>query len=265
MKKLLVLSASALAITSIFAISACSISPIKVVRATGPEVTKDYGITDFNAVQTGGVFQLEIVPSTAYAISVTSNENMFDYIEVNKSGSTLRLNLKSGTSITGPLTLKAKITMPELDGLDLSGAATADASGFKSTKDFRLALSGAARVDMGLETGKFVADISSAGRAAGSLKAADTRLNLSGAAVVEIQGSGANAVIDGSGASNASLSDFAVKDASVTLSGGSRAAVNASGKLDVGLSGGSTLQYSGNPTLGKVNVSGGSTLRKSGD
>lgn len=244
-----------------FLVASCSMPAVGFVTATGPVVTKDYNFTGFSSVYSGGVYQIELVPSESYSVEVTSNENIFDYIEVTKSGSTLRLGLRNGISITGPLTLKAKITMPELRGLELSGASNATVGGFKSAHDFRLAASGAARVDFDLETGKFTADLSGAGRGQGKLKAADTDIRLSGAANLQLEGSGANAVINGSGAASVGLSEFNVTDARVTLSGGSHGSINVSGKLDVNLSGGSTLQYGGSPTMGRVDVSGGSTLR----
>ena len=246
---------------SAFLVAGCSLPGVRFVTASGPVVTRDYNITDFTSVESGAVYEIELVPSSSYSIAVTSNENIFDYIQVTKSGSTLKLSLKSGISITGPLTLKARVAMPELWGLELSGASKATANAFKTAHDFRLNVSGAGRVDFDLETGRFTADLSGAGRGQGKLKAADTDIRLSGAANLELEGSGANAVIDGSGAASAGLSQFNVRDARVTLSGGSHGSINVSGKLDVNLSGGSTLQYGGSPTMGRVDVSGGSTLR----
>ncbi len=243
---------------------ACSAPFLSVVTASGPVTTRDYNVTDFTGVQTGGVFQMEIVPSTSYSIAVTTNENMFDYVEVTKSGSTLKLELRNGVSFVGPSTLKARIEMPELHSLSLSGASSATARGFKSNRDFRLVISGAARLDMDMETGKFVTDISGAGKAAGSLKAGDSQFRLSGAGDVQLDGSSGNTVVNASGASSAGLESFKVNNARVALSGGSRASIDVGGRLDLDLSGGSTLRYSGNPTLGTVDVTGGSSLRRNG-
>ena len=264
MKTRAVIVALTLALVSTLLFAGCSVPFATVVTASDPVVTRDYTIADFTGVDSGAIFQLEIVPSSTYSVAVTANENVFQYIEVTKSGSALKLELRNGVSFTGPMTLKAKVTMPELRALSLSGASSASAEGFKSTQDFRVVISGASRLDMDIETGKFVADISGAGRASGSLKGGDSQIRLSGAANLELEGTGANMVIDGSGASSASLTDFRVKDARVTLSGGSRASIAVDGRLDVNISGGSALQYAGNPTMGKVDVTGGSTLRKSG-
>ena len=125
MRTRLVMVALTLTLVSTLLFAGCSVPFATVVTASGPVVSKDYSITDFTGVDSGAIFQLEIVPSTTYAVSVTSNENLFDYIEVTKSGSTLKLELRNGVSLTGPMTLKAKVAMPELKGLSLSGASSA--------------------------------------------------------------------------------------------------------------------------------------------
>lgn len=262
MKRLALAVMALLILGSTWVFAGCSLPGIQVVRASGPATTQDYDMTGFTSVDAGSVFHMEIVPSSAFSVSVTSNENMFDYIEVTKSGSTLRLSLKNGISVTGPLTLDARISMPEIWGLTLSGAASATANGFSTTHDFRLNLSGASSAAIEMQTGKFTCDISGASRAEGSLNAGDSNMRLSGAANLGLDGSAGNTTMDVSGASNASLSDFMMQDASVTISGGSRASITVNGKLNVNLSGGSTLQYAGNPTMGNVDVTGGSTLQK---
>jgi hypothetical protein len=54
------------------------------------------------------------------------------------------------------------------------------------------------------------------------------------------------------------LSNFKLVDATVDLSGASSAAMHFDGKLDVVLSGASSLRYSGNPEIISSNITGGS-------
>jgi len=262
MKRAVIVMALISVLMSAVMFAGCSLSG--VITASGPVVSRDYDITDFTGIEAGSTFEVEVVPSNSYNITISANENLFDYLDVSKSGTTLRLGLKNAVNAFnfGPKTLKAKIAMPELWGLNLSGASRATALGFKSTHDFRLGISGASRFDMDLETGKFVSDLSGASRVTGSLKAGDSIIQLSGASEMEIQGSSGNTVIEVSGGSVAALSNFRVKDADVNISGGSRTSAIIDGKLDVNLSGGSTLEYAGNPTTGKIEVTGGSTLKR---
>jgi hypothetical protein len=85
---------------------------------------------------------------------------------------------------------------------------------------------------------------------------------LLGGSILEAQGYAGNFSLVCSGGSNAKLSEFAVGDADVELSGGSRVLINLEGILDADLSGGSRLFYVGNSTLGDINASGGSTVSR---
>ncbi len=64
-----------------------------------------------------------------------------------------------------------------------------------------------------------------------------------------------------SGSSGARLDGFSGRNADLRLSGASNADIDIEGKLDLTLSGGSTLKYGGNPTFGeRMEVTGGSKI-----
>ncbi len=74
------------------------------------------------------------------------------------------------------------------------------------------------------------------------------------------QGSSLN--VDASGGSQAHLEGMPAQRASVHLSGGAAATVNVTSNLDYDLSGGSSLKYTGNPTIGISSTSGGAQATK---
>ena len=150
--------------------------------------------------------------------------------------------------------------MPKLCKLRLGGAATCAVSGFSSDDAFDLNISGGSILDVDIEAGKTKVEVSGAGRLKGQMTLADAEFTLSGASRAELSGAANNVVLSAWGASRLDLTDFALDDTGVNLKGASEAAVNVNGKLDMDLSSGSRLYYSGNPTMGKINVSGASTL-----
>ena len=77
---------------------------------------------------------------------------------------------------------------------------------------------------------------------------------------VELAGSGNDANISTSGASELDLVDFLINNAEVKLGGASNATLNLAGRLDANLSGASHLKYIGEPTLGSIKTSGSSTV-----
>jgi len=144
----------------------------------------------------------------------------------------------------------------------MSGASDGEVAGFRSSRDFDLSISGASELDMDMETGNFKCEMSGASRLNGDIKAAGSKIVMSGASKIEVEGSGGNIELEASGACKATMEKFTVNDADIELSGASTAKMDVTGKLDIILSGASTLEYSGNPAIGNIDVSGGSRLEK---
>jgi hypothetical protein len=235
---------------------------------TGPEnvITEEKDFTDFTHVEVEGTFEVEIIQSDSFSITISADESVFDYIAVSKVEKTLRIYLNPRHTFTdftfSAKTLKAKITMPALYGLQLSGAAESTITGFKSSDDLTLEVSGASSLAMGdIEAGDIEFEISGASKVSGNLTADDVELEVSGASNVELSGAASNIVLDVSGASDINLVGFSADYADVNLSGASEATINVKRKLDSVLSGASRLYFQGNPTIGDISISGASTIK----
>ena len=222
-------------------------------------VTRKMDFADFTNVEVGSCFKVDIKQADSYSVTISGDEELFDCENVTKSGNTLKISIKPLTFFTRP-NLQASITMPRLHKLRLGGAATCTISGFSSDDAFDLNISGSSVLHVDIEAGETKVEISGAGRLRGEMKLADAEFTLSGASRAELSGAANNVVLSAWGASRLDLTDFALNDTGINLKGASEAAVTVNGKLDMDLSSGSRLYYSGNPTMGKINVSGASTL-----
>jgi hypothetical protein len=230
----------------------------------GADVTQKYEGTGFSNIQVGGGFEVEIIPASQYSVSVTVPENWLNHLEVENTNGTLKVNFDwddifwNGWNTNHRPTLQ--VSMPELKGLDVSGATTATAKGFQTTEDFKLVVSGASKVDFDIEAYNTSMTVSGASKATGQLKAHDVKINLSGASTTDMNGNAESVNLQSSGASTAKLNNFAIADARVELSGASHAGVALNGQMDVFLSGASSLDYFGNPAIGQISVTGASTM-----
>jgi len=234
------------------------------ITGSGNLVTDEMDFSDFTIVEVGYAFEVEITQSNSYSVTITADDNLFDYIQVSKTGETLRIGLKPGYSYRWPLTLRAEITMPDLYELEFSGATDGTVEGFSSSHKLVLELSGASSLDMvDMSAGDIEIIVSGASTVTGSITAiGDAQFDLSGASTIELEGTANDLLTLVSGASHLELSDFPVHNANVDLNGASQATINLDGRLDADLSGASHLYYIGEPTLGDIEISGGSTINK---
>ena len=236
---------------------------IKTSSDDGRIITRELDFSDFTNAEVSHAFRVEITRSDSYQISITASAKLFDYIDVSKSGNTLKISRKPYHFPTRTAPGEVRINMPILNKLRLSGATKGTVAGFSSQEDFDLNVSGASGLDIDMEAGKTKLEISGASRVSGNVKVADAEFTLSGASRAKLSGSANNIVLNAWGASRLDLADFTLNDTSVSLKGASRATCGeCCGNLDLDLSGASKLDYCGNPTMRDINVSGASTLNR---
>lgn len=206
--------------------------------------TREFDLAGFTGVQVGGAFKVEIRQSDTFRVSVTAEDSLFRNLNVSKDGDTLSVNHSRHVGWRAQLTRpRIEIEMPVIRELRLSGAVGAEISGFNSSENFRLDLSGASRVN-------------------GDITAGNVEFELSGASRARLTGSATDALVKVSGANHLDLHDFAVNNAAVKLSGASHVTANVSGRLDARLSGASHFSWVGNPVMGDIRTSGASRLSR---
>ncbi|MFC2001626.1 head GIN domain-containing protein [Chloroflexota bacterium] len=270
MKKIKILMAVLLALLLVtFLISGCQTILVSKngETETGETETRQYDFSEYTRVDISNAFSYEIKQSDTYSISITANNNLFDDIKVAKEGQTLIIGMEPPevrwAIFNTNLNLKAVITMPQLNGLDSSGATRGTVANFSSTENLDVTASGASSVELEkISAGDVSFDVSGAGKVTGDIEANKMELEASGASTVQLKGSADSIASDGSGASHLKLADLKVGNANIILSGASDCTVNLDGKLDTELSGASTLEYIGEPTLGITDISGASKLKR---
>ena len=231
------------------------------VVGSGDPATKDYDLDGFTRLDVSHAFKVGVTRGDAYEVKVTVDDDLLESLDVSLKGDTLRIGLE-GVPPNEHTTRIAAVTLPGLTAVELSGASEASVEGFSSSGDLDLVLEGASSlVFTDVRAGDARFDLSGTSKMTGVVWVGDTWMDLRGASSVDLEGSGAAASLDASGASHLRLGDFAFKSAEVTLSGASTATLDVTGALDADLSGASTLRYySGSPKLGKIETTGASQI-----
>ena len=234
---LIIIIVSATVIVAIGAVT------IYFLLSPGELISEEMQFSDFTAVDVSSAFIVEITQSSSYSVLITADEQIFDNIEVTKTGNALSIGIEPGIVISLS-SLKAEITMPNLVELVLSGASRGTVEGFNSSESFMVGLSGASRLEM---QDIYVGDID---------------VELSGASTLIAEGGGSDLVSIISGASRLDLTDFPIDNGDLNISGASQVTVNLVGTLDAAVDGASTLYYIGEPAMGDIDISGGSTINQ---
>ena len=184
-------------------------------KGSGRITSETRDLKGFKAIDVGGVFEVEIIAQQDFKVEVETDDNLLPLIKTEVDGSVLRIESEERISPTGKILVR--ISAPDINELDISGAAKLTLNNVKNSS-LAVDSSGASRVTVVGETTKFAVETSGASKVyAQELRSVD-------------------ATIDGSGASNVF--------------------VTVSGALNADLSGASKVVYSGTPTAVHKKVSG---------
>lgn len=249
-KKTIIVFALFVIIFSLFA-SGC----YSTVRGSGKIVNRVFDFRDFTRLEASSAFKVEVVRGSTYSVSITADDNLFEFIRVNESDGALKIDMLPGYSYF-PSALVARVAMPDVYSVNAYAACEVEISSFDLDHNFHALASGASSIEFaGLKAANITLEAGTGSRINGVLTGEDMELEAYGASRITLSGQARNMNISANSASNIDLTDMVAEDAVIGLSGASSAVVNLTGRLDAGLTGASNLKYFGDPELGNINTS----------
>jgi Putative auto-transporter adhesin, head GIN domain len=181
------------------------------IRGSGKREIQQRDVAAFTSISTEGTFNIEVVCQKPQSLEVEGDDNILPLVRSEVSNNVLRISVLRSYSTSEPVTFR--ISVPDLDGLSVSGAGKIEVSGLKNDK-FEIDASGAPTI-----------------KVAGNTKVIDIDTN--GAAKIDTHRLHASrGVVDSKGVSKVDL--------------------DVSDQLDVTISGPSSVTYQGDPTVNKT-------------
>lgn len=228
-----------IAATSITLFSSCR--RFRCVKGTGNVRTETRKMAGFTKVDISGGYKVTLKQDSSESISITTDDNLFKYIETTINGGTLRIHSRRNICSSGETTII--IGVKNLDKISASGAVEVRSAGRLTVQDLNFDLSGSTKIDMELYAGR-------------------VRTDASGSTEVYLKGQASSHEVDLSGSGKVEALDFVVGKYKIGTSGASECKINVLNELDVHTSGASDIQYRGNPTKVNNDQSGASSIKK---
>jgi hypothetical protein len=237
MKQIFLTLSIALGIASVFQSCVC-IDKDEDIPPRG-ETTRTYDFRDFDELEVGDAIRVNVVSGSAFEVSATGERNDLDDLNIFVQDG--KLTARYNDSWKKRQRMDIDITMPDLAGVDFSGAVNARIEDFVNLPSVEIELSGASQCDFE-GTGTTL------------------KFDINGAS--QLNTFGKMKFLDGeaSGASQLNAFELETEESDLDVSGASNARVWVTRLLDVKASGASNVRYRGNPKVEKE-VTGGSSVR----
>ncbi|HET6993621.1 MAG TPA: head GIN domain-containing protein [Chitinophagaceae bacterium] len=214
------------------------------VHGSGNVVTKSRDFSNFTGVSVSAALSLYVKQDSSYSVKVEVDDNLQEYIEINQSNGILYIRQRNNTSLDATSDrIRIYVTGPEFKYLEASGASTITGEN---------ALSGSSGIEI---------QLSGASNAQLELKTPVVKVDVNGASSITLRGETKDFSAGGSGSSEIKGFDLLSENATVDVSGASRAEVFGSVKINASASGASHVRCKGKGELTK-DESGASDISK---
>lgn len=181
------------------------------IRGSGKRELQKRNVAPFTSISTEGAFTIEVTCQKDLSLEVEGDDNVLEFVTAEVSGNILRLKNSKNYSTNEPV--KFRISVPNLEGLSVSGAGRIDIKGLNNDK-FEVDANGAPTITV-----------------AGTTKVIDVGSN--GAGKIDTSKLHASrGVVDANGATRVDLAEV--------------------DQLDATVNGPSTVTYKGDPVVNKT-------------
>jgi hypothetical protein len=194
------------------------------IAGSGKRVMQKREIAPFTSISTEGAFKIEVTCQKDFSLEVEGDDNVLEFVTTKVGNNVLRLSNSKGYSVNEPV--KFKISVPNLEGLSVSGAGEIEINGMNNEK---------------------------------------FEIDSNGAPTIIVSGNTKLIDIDTNGAGKIDTYNLRASRAIVDSKGVTRVELDVAEQLDVTVSGPSSVVYKGNPVVNKTINGPGKVERRGGE
>ncbi len=200
---------------------------------------------DFTEISLGIPGTVYISQGTSHKVVVDCDDEIYDRIEIVKSGDRLSIRNESRSNRIGfrRSDLDIYVTIVDLEKLSLSGSGVIKSEGNIDVEDLRLIISGSGKIDL-------------------EVSGEEISIGISGSGEILLEGEADRGDINISGSGDLYAEDLNLNTFEATISGGGNCRVNVEKEITANISGSGDVYYSGNPDKVISNSSGSGKIRK---
>jgi hypothetical protein len=216
-----------------------------VVRGSGNVIEVSRDEQGFSGISLRGSSRLVVDQGDTESVVIQAEDNVIPYLETRVEGSLLVIGTKPGTILRPTRPIIFRVTVRNLDHLQVSGSGDAEGAG--------------------LEVGRLLISVSGSGSVdLADLEAESVEGRVSGSGTIDLAGSARSQDLVISGSGDYRARGVQSVEADVRVSGSGSATLSVTERLDVTITGSGSVRYAGDPTV-RSSVTGSGTIQQIGE
>ena len=214
-----------------------SFAQFKKVKGNGNVTTKTHTTSDYHKVDVVGFMDVILEKGTEGTITVTTDENIHEYVTVESSKGVLKIKIKNNVNINTKNGLHITVPFTDLDNVSLTG------SGEILTKDQ-------------IKSDQFEAEITGSGDMTLNIDVNSIDAKVIGSGDLKINGTATDLEIKVTGSGDFDGGSLISQNVEAYVSGSGDARVVAKSSIKARVNGSGDIDYSGNPNTSDNKVMG---------
>lgn len=230
------------------------------VKGYGPSVDKKINVSDFKGIDVSGGFDVILVQGNTEALTLTAQENLFEYITTRVENGILKIYTHHNIWSTRPM--KARITFKDIKDLKVSGGGDAYSETPMNVETLEVSLSGGGDFKSEINTEQLRCRMSGGGDAEINGKINEYNINISGGGDLISKVSAGNITCRIVGGGDFRLvNDAPASKGDIEINGGGDLDIKMTAeRLKCSVYGGGDAIISGQASEFEINLSGGGNL-----
>jgi len=211
----------------------------KKVKGNGEVTTITREVGNYDQVNVGGFFDVELVYGNEGTITINGESNLLDYLITEVKGNALKVKVKKGVNLKPSKNKMITVTVPfrDLDAVTLAGSGDVISKDVIKTSNFRTAVAGSGDLIVSVEASTIDASVAGSGD-------------------LTLKGSSNDVEYSVAGSGDIHAGDLKAQNADARVAGSGDIKLNCSGSLKARVSGSGDIEFSGNPDKEDIKVSG---------
>lgn len=214
----------------------------KKVKGNGNIVTKTVNTGTYDDIKVVGSMDVTLVAGSEGNISVTTDENLHEYMNIEVKGNTLEIKHKKNYNLRTKKGIKVTVPFKDISGVRLVGSGDVNTKDQIKSNDLDVSVTGSGDIVLDVQTTNLDASVTGSGD-------------------LTLRGSTDTLTIDVTGSGDFRGTDLQAKNTDVTVSGSGDAKVVARESIKARVSGSGDILYTGNPAKSDTKAHGSGDIR----
>lgn len=213
----------------------------KKIDGNGNVTTETVTTSDYDGVRLVGSMDVHLSKGTEGTITVKTDSNIHEYLEIEVDGGILKISAKNGYSLNTRKGIHVYVPFKDLSEITLTGSGDIDSEDAIDGSKLSLKITGSGDISL-------------------DLNATDVESKITGSGDMTLKGKTANLKVTITGSGDFDGDDLASENTDASVSGSGNAMVNASKLLKARVYGSGDIEYGGNPEKRDTKVSGSGSI-----